>query len=248
LPWLYFGFDTPLYSIFHKFRDGYCFNTVDTICPAEIDAGVAERKNENRELKYENGQDYGNANLLVELVIIAEAAGGEGFFIIDHIGDTEHMPAVDPWLKLAAIASRIQALRLGTMVTPLSRRKPWKVAREIVTLDHLSKGRAVLSVGLGNLLSENFKAFGEVTHPRQRSDMLDEGLQILAALQKGEPFSFQGKYYQVDNVMFKPEPIQQRMSPYGSPDTGRSNALYSARRVGMAWHHSPGIMVRLHQG
>jgi hypothetical protein len=159
------------------------------------------------------GRNFGDATLLVELAITAEAAGWDGFFLWDHIGGNGRSPTVDPWLALAAIASRTQAMRLGTMVTPLARRRPWKVAREIVTLDHLSNGRAVLGVGLGALVNKDFKDFGEVTHPRQRSEMLDEGLQILAGLQNGKPFTFQGKFYRVNHVMFKPEPIQKPHVP-----------------------------------
>jgi len=159
------------------------------------------------------GSPFGDASLLVELAQSAEQAGWEGFFLWDHIGGGRGFPAVDPWVCLGGIASRTQSLRLGTMVTPLSRRRPWKVAREIVTLDHLSRGRAVLGVGVGDYIVKDFKAFGEVAGPRTRAEMLDESLEILAGLQSGEPFHYTGKHYQVTEALFKPTPVQSPRIP-----------------------------------
>lgn len=73
------------------------------------------------------------------------------------------------------------------MITPLARRRPQKVAREIVTLDHLSHGRAILGVGLGDMVNKDFKAFGDETGPHTRAEMLDESLEIIAGLQRGQP-------------------------------------------------------------
>lgn len=159
------------------------------------------------------GSHYGNPTLLVELALCAEQAGWEGFFLWDHIGGARGWPTVDPWVCLGAIASQTRILRLGTMVTPLSRRRPWKVAREIVTLDHLSGGRAVLGVGLGDYVNKDFKAFGEVCDPQMRAAMLDESLEIIAGLQSGCPFSYNGKHYKVAETMFTPAPIQSPRIP-----------------------------------
>lgn len=159
------------------------------------------------------GRVYGDVNLLVELACTAEQAGWEGFFLWDHIGGGGDAPTMDPWICLGAIASRTQSMRLGTMVTPLSRRRPWKVAREIVTLDHLSRGRVVLGVGIGDMVNKDFKAFGEVGSPRVRAQMLDEGLEIIAGLQSGEPFQYAGKHYQVSDAMFKPPALQSPRVP-----------------------------------
>lgn len=159
------------------------------------------------------GEPYGDANLLIELALEAETAGWEGFFLWDHIGGDKGSPTVDPWLVLAAIASRTRVLRLGTMVTPLARRRPWKVAREIVTLDHLSHGRAILGVGLGDLVTKDFKAFGEQVNPRKRAEMLDESLEIIAGLQSGGPLDFAGRHYQVTQALFLPLPVQRPRVP-----------------------------------
>jgi alkanesulfonate monooxygenase SsuD/methylene tetrahydromethanopterin reductase-like flavin-dependent oxidoreductase (luciferase family) len=113
------------------------------------------------------GHSYGDAGLLLELASRTEQAGWEGFFLWDHTGD---WPTLDPWICLGAIAGQTQTMRLGTMVTPLARRRPWKVAREIVTLDHLSHGRAILGLGLGDMVNKDFKAFAETTKPRVRAE------------------------------------------------------------------------------
>jgi alkanesulfonate monooxygenase SsuD/methylene tetrahydromethanopterin reductase-like flavin-dependent oxidoreductase (luciferase family) len=159
------------------------------------------------------GKMYGDPNVIVELAVRAEEAGWEGFFLWDHIGGAGKSPVSDPWICLGAIAGQTQILRLGTMVTPLSRRRPWKIAREIVTLDHISHGRMVLGVGLGDRVSRDFKAFGEVVNPRVRAEMLDESLEIISGLQRGEPFHYTGKHYQVSESLFKPAAVQSPHIP-----------------------------------
>ncbi|HEY9379064.1 MAG TPA: LLM class flavin-dependent oxidoreductase, partial [Jiangellaceae bacterium] len=93
----------------------------------------------------------GDPTRLVELAVIAEDAGWDGFFLWDHLqlDAVGRPPMHDPWVLLGAIAARTSRVRLGTMVTPVARRRPWKLAKEITTLDHLSAGRVVVGVGLG---------------------------------------------------------------------------------------------------
>jgi alkanesulfonate monooxygenase SsuD/methylene tetrahydromethanopterin reductase-like flavin-dependent oxidoreductase (luciferase family) len=104
----------------------------------------------------------GYAQPLVRLAREAEAAGWDGFFIWDVFGGDAQVPTpmVDPWIALAAIATATERIRLGPMVTPLPRRRPWKLAREAASLDHLSGGRLILGVGIGDAPSE-FSRFGE---------------------------------------------------------------------------------------
>src|SRR5579863_7819579 len=78
------------------------------------------------------------ARVLAELAHEAEEAGWDGIFVWDLVWGT------DAWVSLAAVAMRTERVRFGTMLTPLSRRRPWKVASEVVTLDHLSNGRVIL--------------------------------------------------------------------------------------------------------
>jgi alkanesulfonate monooxygenase SsuD/methylene tetrahydromethanopterin reductase-like flavin-dependent oxidoreductase (luciferase family) len=112
---------------------------------------------------------------------------------------------------MAAMAMRTERVRLGAIVTPPSRRRPWKLARETMTLDHLSGGRLVVPVGLGAVNS--FGSVGEVTDRKVRAAMLDESLEILTGLWSGEPFSFSGEHYQVGEMAFRPAPIQRPRPP-----------------------------------
>lgn len=145
-------------------------------------------------------------HLLPELAQETEAAGWDGIFIWDGIF------GLDPWIELAVMALHTQRVRLGTMLTPLSRRRPWKLAQETVTLDRLSHGRAILPVGLG-APGMIFGQVGEVTDRKTRAQLLDEGLAVLTGLWSGRPFSFAGTHYHLQDVTFTPTPIQQPRIP-----------------------------------
>jgi alkanesulfonate monooxygenase SsuD/methylene tetrahydromethanopterin reductase-like flavin-dependent oxidoreductase (luciferase family) len=159
---------------------------------------------------------YADARLLADLAHEAEQAGWDGFFLWDQVAKTTLTPTidpmVDPWIALTTIALRTSRLRLGTLITPLPRRRPWKVARETVTLDHLSGGRLVFGAGLGGG-DYDFAALGEAADPKVLAAMLDEGLQVLAGLWSGEPFSFEGRYYHIREAQFLPRPLQAPRIP-----------------------------------
>src|SRR5436190_11797564 len=128
-----------------------------------------------------NIREYADPGLLVDLAADAEAAGWDGLFLWDHLAapDSEPLPtpATDPWVAMSAIAARTERMRLGIMVVALARRRPWKVAREAVSLDRLSGGRLALGVGLGSGDYSEFEALGEDPDRRVRADRLDEGLE-----------------------------------------------------------------------
>jgi probable F420-dependent oxidoreductase len=162
---------------------------------------------------------FGDIHRLTELAREAEDNGWDGFFLWDHLNQPlpgytgPHLPMLDPWIALAAIAAATSRIRIGTMVTPVARRRPWKLARETVSLDLLSGGRLILGVGLGGMPQEEHTRFGEDADDRVRARRLDEGLDILAGLWSGEPFSYQGEHFQVDDATFLPRPVQQPRIP-----------------------------------
>ncbi len=160
----------------------------------------------------------GDVHTIAEMAAEAEEAGWDGVFIPDCIyidveSKSDPIPAFDPWVVLAAIAMRTERVRLGTMLTPVSRRRPWKLAREVATLDQLSNGRMVLPVGLGALDDAGFAKVGEATDRKVRAQMLDEGLAILAGLWSGRPFSYEGEYYHIQEMTFLPSPVQSPRVP-----------------------------------
>jgi len=149
--------------------------------------------------------------VLADLARDAENAGWDGFFLCDHMAG-HALPFVDPWVALTAIALNTQRLRIGTTVTPLPRRRPWKLARETVSLDHLSGGRLTLSVGIG-LGEAEWNDLGEEADLKKRGAMLDEALDVLVGLWSGEPFSYAGQHYHIAKAHFLPKPLQQPRIP-----------------------------------
>jgi alkanesulfonate monooxygenase SsuD/methylene tetrahydromethanopterin reductase-like flavin-dependent oxidoreductase (luciferase family) len=153
---------------------------------------------------------------LIELGVAAEAAGFDGFFLWDHIvfsNTGDGPPIIDPWLALAVIAARTTRIKIGTMITPVPRRRPWQLARQTATLDRLSGGRVILGVGIGSPAYGDFGIFHEPTGDRERADMLDEGLTVLDGLWSGERFSYSGEHYEVEPVRFTPAPVQRPRIP-----------------------------------
>ncbi len=155
----------------------------------------------------------GDVQTIIDLAVEAEEAGWDGVFYWDGIYIEEQGPMYDPWVLLTAIAMRTKRVRIGAVLTPLSRRRPWKVARETMTLDRLSNGRLILPVGLGALDDGGFAKVGEATDRRLRAQLLDEGLAILTGLWSGKPFSFHGEHYNVEEMTFLPSPIQSPRIP-----------------------------------
>ena len=167
-----------------------------------------------------NMRECSDPRLLAELAHEAEESGWDGVFIFDSLYSSSWStegggppPTADPWISLAAMAAATERVRLGPMIAPLSRHKPWKLARETVTLDHLSNGRLTLPVGLGSVEDGGYRNVGEELDRRKRAQMLDESLAILDGLWSGEPFSFRGEYYNVEEMTFLPKPVQSSRIP-----------------------------------
>jgi alkanesulfonate monooxygenase SsuD/methylene tetrahydromethanopterin reductase-like flavin-dependent oxidoreductase (luciferase family) len=126
----------------------------------------------------------GDARTAADFAFEAEQAGWDGFFVWEPVW------GVDAWICLTAAAMRTERIRLGTMITPVSRMRPWKLA-------------------------SGFESFGEVTDRKTRAELLDEGLAIVTGLWQGQPFSFEGKHYHVQPCDFfpPPPPVQQPRIP-----------------------------------
>ncbi len=159
-------------------------------------------------------EDFADIRRLADLAQEAERAGWDGFFIWDHIlFDDLERRVIDPWVALAAIAVATKNIQIGPMVTPVARRRPWKLAREALSIDHLSNGRLILGVGLGAPAEWEFGSFGEVTDPKVRAKKMDEGLEIFRGLLSGEPFRYEGEFYQLQEMRFLPKPVRSPHIP-----------------------------------
>ncbi|MGE3796602.1 MAG: LLM class flavin-dependent oxidoreductase [Thermomicrobiales bacterium] len=151
----------------------------------------------------------GSAHEYVDLAVEIENAGWDAAF------GWEAVYGLDPWVIFGAIATRTSRIRIGPLLTPPSRRRPWKLASEVATVDLLSDGRAVLIVGLG-APEVGFAQVGESIDRRERAELLDESLELMQLFWSGERFRFDGKHYQVDwREMndWRMKPVQQPRVP-----------------------------------
>ncbi len=150
-------------------------------------------------MKYGFVLPSGDARAAAELAELGEQAGWDGFFVWEPVW------GIDAWVCLTAAAMTTRRIRLGTMLTPLSRLRPWQLAGQAATLDQLSDGRVMLAVGMG-ATDTGWAAFGEETDIRRRAERLDEGLAIIDGLWRGQPFAFDGQHYRVQPCDFQPPP------------------------------------------
>jgi alkanesulfonate monooxygenase SsuD/methylene tetrahydromethanopterin reductase-like flavin-dependent oxidoreductase (luciferase family) len=175
--------------------------------------------------------DLFDPRLLADLAAEAEDAGWDGIFLWDHVlrRREEVVDIADPWIALSAIALSTERLRLGPLVTPITRRHPIKLAREIVTLDHLSRGRLTMGFGLGVDTGGELSRFGDEADPRIRGERLDEGLDLIDRwLTDGHADSI-GVHFRSDDVLFGPRPAQSPRPPFWF--AVRGTAARPARRA-----------------
>lgn len=144
---------------------------------------------------------------VVELAVAAEAGGWDGVFVSDSITDGTS----DPWVTLGAIAARTEQVTLGTWITAPATYTPWRLALATATLDQLSGGRLLLGVGLG--VGSDFDRFGDETTPRERARRYDEALEVMALLWSGEPVTFAGEFFHLDDVTLPIVPEQEPRVP-----------------------------------
>jgi alkanesulfonate monooxygenase SsuD/methylene tetrahydromethanopterin reductase-like flavin-dependent oxidoreductase (luciferase family) len=181
--------------------------------------------------------ELADPSALVELSVVAERAGWDAVFLWDHVlrrpGDPQE--TADPWVAMAAMAVATEHVRLGPMVTPITRRRPIKLARECTTLDHLSGGRLTLGLGLGVDTTRELSAFGEVVDARERGVRLDEGAELLCQMWSGEEVDFHGEHFTADHVTVLPRPVQQPRIPmwFAARASARKPVRRAARYDGL---------------
>jgi alkanesulfonate monooxygenase SsuD/methylene tetrahydromethanopterin reductase-like flavin-dependent oxidoreductase (luciferase family) len=158
-----------------------------------------------------NAGYYADARRLVDLARAAEESGWDGVFLWDHVmlDRRLRLPLADTWTTVTAILTSTRRIRCGPLVTPLASRHPWKVARETVTLDHLSDGRLVLGAGIGASADTDFLAFGDTASVAERASRVDEALAVIRRLWTGQEVSHAGERFLLDRVTFLPTPLRQ---------------------------------------
>ena len=158
------------------------------------------------------------AKFMLRLTVEADEAGWDGVFLWDHLFFPWVTQIAEPWMVLAAASSLTKRVKLGTNVTPLPRRMPHNLAKQLSTLDHLSGGRVILGAGLGGTgeggdAGPEFSGLGIASDYRTLGGMVDEALEVITALWSGGEVSFSGKHYKVENVTLQPAPVQKPRIP-----------------------------------
>jgi alkanesulfonate monooxygenase SsuD/methylene tetrahydromethanopterin reductase-like flavin-dependent oxidoreductase (luciferase family) len=162
-----------------------------------------------------NFGDFADAETVAKVAVAAEAAGWDGLFVWDHVVHDKRRGRSfgDPWMLLTAAALATAHIKLGPLVTPVPRRRPEQLARQVSTLDNLSGGRVVFGAGLGGPLEDEYGSFGEPTEPKLLAERLDEGLGLLDRYWSGEAVTHDGRHYRVDDVTLLPTPVQRPRVP-----------------------------------
>jgi alkanesulfonate monooxygenase SsuD/methylene tetrahydromethanopterin reductase-like flavin-dependent oxidoreductase (luciferase family) len=165
---------------------------------------------------------WGRPDRIADLAALAEHKGWDGVFCEDYLcfpvaddGVAGEPPpdTYDVWITLALIAQATSRITLGPMVTPLPARKPAAVALQALTVDHVSGGRLVLGVGLGDQERTNFDALGQTDSLRERAQLLDEGLDVIDRLWSGESVSYAGERLRLDDARMRPAPVTSPRIP-----------------------------------
>jgi alkanesulfonate monooxygenase SsuD/methylene tetrahydromethanopterin reductase-like flavin-dependent oxidoreductase (luciferase family) len=164
-----------------------------------------------------NFGDFADPRAVAQVAVAAEQAGWDGLFVWDHVVHNKQarrgQPFGDPWILLTAAALATSHLRLGTLITPVARRRPEQLARQLATLDSLSRGRMIFGAGLGAPIEDEYGSFGDTTDPVVLAQRLDEGLDLLARYWSGEPVNHDGRHYQVRDVTLLPASVQRPRPP-----------------------------------
>ena len=164
-----------------------------------------------------NFGDFADPRTVATVAAAAEQAGWDGLFVWDHIVHDKAkrlgQPFGDPWMLLTAAALATSRLKLGTMVTPIARRRPEQLARQVANLDVLSGGRVIFCAGVGGPVEDEFGSFGDTTDEVVLAERLDEGLALLQRYWTGEQVNHHGRHYDVWDVTLLPTPVQRPRPP-----------------------------------
>jgi F420-dependent oxidoreductase-like protein len=178
------------------------------------------------------------------LATACEEHGLEALFRSDHyqsVMGRRERGSLDAWATLAALAARTSRLRLGTLVSPATFRHPSVLAKNAVTVDHVSGGRVELGLGAGWQEDEH-RAYGfEFPPTRIRMERLAEQLEIVHRSWTEEAFSFAGRHYRLEDLRALPKPVQRPHPPLLVGGGAGPRSLALAARFGDEYNttHAP---------
>lgn len=170
------------------------------------------------------------------VALAAEESGFEAFFRSDHYTSFPGeggLPTTDCWSTLAGLARDTSRIGLGSLVSPVTFRIPGVFAKQVMTVDEMSGGRAEAGIGAGWNELEHAQLGIPFPSPRERVDMLEEELTILRGLwDEPDGWSFKGEHWQVRDA---------RTNPRGREGGGRPNIIVGGTgkprsvRLGARW-------------
>ena len=162
-----------------------------------------------------NFGEFAAPEVFADVARRAEEAGWDALLVWDHVVEEKstRKEIADPWILLTAAALATSRIRLGTAITPVPRRRPAKLAREVTTLDRLTGGRMILGAGLGARVEDEYGTFGDTTDTKVLAERLDESLHALDLIWSGEPVTYRGNQVTIDDATFLPVPVQRPRVP-----------------------------------
>jgi F420-dependent oxidoreductase-like protein len=162
------------------------------------------------------GQEGVSWEQWVALARACEEGGLEGLFRSDHYQSVFGAPgrgSLDAWATLAGLAAVTERIRLGTMVSPATFRRPSVLSRMVATVDHISGGRVELGLGAGWNASEHEAHGFPFPDLGERMEILEEQLEIVHRQWTEDEFSFEGRHYRLEGSRAEPKPLQQPHPP-----------------------------------
>jgi F420-dependent oxidoreductase-like protein len=176
---------------------------------------------------------------LLRRVRFGEDAGFDGVWVFDHFkplyGDPNG-PCMEGWTLLAALAASTERIRLGTLVTGVTYRHPSVLAAEAVTVDQLSGGRLELAIGAAWFEGEHRELGIPFPPTRERTERLEEAVQVIRLLMTEDRASFEGKHYRLEAATYRPRPVQQPHPPIWIGASGVQRTIPIAARHADVWH------------
>ena len=166
----------------------------------------------------------------------AEAHGFVWFDVMDHmiqiapgVGRADD-PFMESWTTLSALAAVTEKIRLGTMVTSVSYRNPALLAKMAATVDIISHGRLTLSIGAGWYETEYQQYNWEFPNPATRIHQMEEAVQVIKAMWTQPRANFHGKYFQIQDAILEPKPVQKPHPPVLIGGSGEKLTLRAVAR------------------
>jgi alkanesulfonate monooxygenase SsuD/methylene tetrahydromethanopterin reductase-like flavin-dependent oxidoreductase (luciferase family) len=170
-----------------------------------------------------------------------EALDFDSLWVADHFVNPfrPSEPWFEGWTLLAALAARTTRARIGTLVTTITYRNPALLAREAMTVDHVSGGRLELGIGAGGAPLDHSMTGVSPWEASERSQRFDEFVCVLDRLLRGGPVTHEGRYYPVSGAEIQPATVQKPRPPLTLAAHGRK-ALKTVARYADVWNSLAG--------